>query len=219
MTFTDYLTESNFKEPFSPHWIDDYTEERNLAEGMEGKRNIITLFVYYNILTYAAGKAIPEINEFLENNYFDKVKEAKVKTTFYLPKKLGKEDIKNVIGNLPTLFKKWSKRLSSSFNKITIIENRGNTKQITANGIFYVDIIGDYEFPDSKTEIKDKIYVTFKKYLNEGKKIAKELWDREFVYEVSGEFKGPNITFDKTEVDFNGNTLSYNFSVELESKQ
>lgn len=219
MTFTDYLNEGNFKQPFEKHWVDDYTEIRNLAEGIEGKRNIINLFLYYNILTYAASQAIPEINEFIENNYFDKVKEGKIKTTFYLPKKLGNSNIKDVIQNLPNLFKKWCKGISKSFNKIEIIGERGNTKQITATGVFFVDVIGDYEFPDSKTEIKDKINSIFTKHLKKGKEIAKRLWDGEFVYEVSGEFKEPNITFGEVEVEFNGDKLSYNFTQELESKQ
>ncbi len=224
MLFSDYLmSESrNFLEPFSTTWTSEFQKVVNSMEtdDAQDKTNVISFFLYNYVLTNTLGKAVPEINEFLENNVFNKVEKAECSSVFYTPDKIGKKDFKEILKNPEKLLDFYMKSARKNFNVVKVTANGKNSLYITSRVLFNCKVFGEYEIPENKEKIKDLINKKIEKHLKEDQEVAKHFWSSniEPILDVS-DYQIPRETDIQTEIEVSSRGyLSYSVTIFLEKK-
>lgn len=224
MLFSDYLMSegSNFLEPFSTTWTSKFQKAINSMDtsDIHDKTNVLSFLLYNYVLKNTLGKAIPEVNEYLENNVFDKVEKAECSSVFYTPDKIGKKEFKEILKKPDELLDFYMKSERKNFNPVKVMANGKNSLYITSRVLFNCKVFGEYEIPEDKKEIKDFITKKIEKYLKEEQGVAKHFWGTniEPIFDVQ-DYQVPGDTEVQVEVGVSsGGYLEYSVTIYLEKK-
>lgn len=225
MLFSDYLVNegSNFLEPFQITWTSKFNKVINSMDtsGIQDKTNVISFFLYNYILKNTLGAAVPEINEYLENNVFDKIEKAECSSVFYTPDKIGKKEFKEILKKPDELLDFYMDSGRASFNPVKVIANGKNSLYITSRVLFNCKIFGEYEIPENKKELEYYINKKIEKHLKEQQEIGRHFWktDIEPILNVLS-YQVPRDTNIQTEIEFSSKGfLRYSVTIFLEKNK